>query len=247
MVSGNNFRSPAVAGSFYPADKKELLSTLKNFFSNTQRLSANRYMLKALIVPHAGYIYSGQTAAWGFAQLPKNRQDPHFILVGPSHHFAFSGLAGSSQKIWATPLGHLPQIPHIPLNDSAHKNEHCLEVQLPFLQFLYPKFSVSCLLTGQDIPELLEIPDAIYIISSDLSHYLPEKEARAKDQKTISAILDLNTDYFVRQDNVACGSVGIQKLLAMAKQNHWQAKLFCYDNSKTGNVVGYAAIGFYEI
>jgi hypothetical protein len=266
MVSGTDIRPSAVSGSFYPEDKKELSSQLKSFLKNTKEKHPNSN-IKALIVPHAGYIYSGQTAAWGYRQLPQNTRNGHFALIGPSHQYPFKGLVGSPSDFWQTPLGILKQIPakdknkHLVLDSKPHVSEHCLEVQLPFLQYLYPDqigVSISCFLTGFNVDQkesafyfLKYYPSAIFIISSDLSHYLPENIAREKDKKTIEAIVNYDSKYFFSEENAACGTGGILILMDMAKKESWKSELIYYDTSATAYgdknaVVGYAAIGFYN-
>lgn len=259
MESGNKTRKGAFAGSFYPSEKKELEEQLKSFFKKTKTVSKN---IKALIIPHAGYIYSGQVAAWGFAQFPKKTPKPHFVLIGPSHFYSFTKLAVSKKEFWQTPIGTVKHL--IPkkfgggviVSDSIHLPEHCLEVELPFLQFLYKNASVTCFLTGQkvDVSEACEylaanFPSSYFIVSSDLSHYLPEEIARKKDQRTIEAILSLNEDYFLREENAACGAEGILILMELAKREGWRGELVKYDNSATtsgdnSTVVGYGTIAF---
>lgn len=261
MANGVEIRPPAVAGTFYPGDKKGLSETIEQFFSNTKRSSDKK--IRALIIPHAGYIYSGQTAAWGYRQLGEKEKN-HFVLIGPSHSYYFPGLAASATKYWETPLGRIKQVSrpddkkNILSNDSSHLHEHCLEVQLPFLQYLYHDFSISAFLTGAEIDYnsasnffLANYPQSTFIISSDLSHYLSEKEAREKDKKTIGALLKIDLDYFKKEENTACGKEGILIGLTMAKRMGWRGKLIYYDTSATaskdtGAVVGYAAIGFYD-
>lgn len=262
MESGNNIRKPAVAGSFYPDNKEELISQLKEYFEKTKNIIIDG-KIKALIVPHAGYIYCGQTAAWGYRQLSNAFSNPHVVLIGPSHHYPFTGLASSSTNFWQTPLGRVRHIPIkkqtglISTNENFHTLEHSLEVQIPFLQHVYNNFSISCFLTGDNpnpdkVSEyfLKNYSPSIFIISSDLSHYLPEEIAKIKDKKTIEAILKMDKEYFLSEENTACGMMGILILMAMAKKNKWQSKLLYYDTSATAlgdesAVVGYAAIGFY--
>lgn len=242
-------RPPVVAGSFYPAERKELKATISNFFKNTKKVVSGK--VRAMIVPHAGWVYSGQTAAWGYQQI-RNSQQKQFVLLGPSHHEFFSGLVGSSFASWLTPLGTVPQKPfrQWPLNDSAHESEHCLEVQLPFLQYLFKDFKISCLLTGTETKLVLP-KDSILIVSSDLSHYLPQNQAQEYDRKTIKSILSNNREFLLENEDCACGRIGILMLMQLAKISNWQAKLVCYDTSATASgddsrVVGYSAIVFYE-
>jgi AmmeMemoRadiSam system protein B len=263
MVSGIDSRPPEVAGSFYPEDKKDLSYLLKKFFDGAKEIHSDK-QIKALIVPHAGYIYSGETAAWGFAQLPKQVDRQHFVLIGPSHHYPFTGLVSSSSNFWSTPLGKLRHIipsqidEQIIINSQPHMPEHCLEVELPFLQFIYgDKISISCFLTGTQVKMenaadffLRNYPSSIFIISSDLSHYLPQNQAQEKDKKTIETILKLDRNYFLTEENTACGAIGILILLSMAQKRNWQRKLIYYATSAAASkdesaVVGYASIGFY--
>lgn len=260
MESGIRIRKPAFSGSFYPESPEELTFLLDKFFENTKRFVKGD--IKALIVPHAGYIYSGQTAAFGFKQL-KVGSGKHFILIGPSHHFSFNTLVLDNNNHWETPFGKvehsIPKIKdrEIIIDSQPHIQEHCLEVEIPFLQYLFKDFSISCLLTGYgiDIKKttkcLLEtFSGSTFIISSDLSHYLPHSLAEKTDKKTIEKILDLEEEYFLNEENVACGAIGIAILLEMAKTKKWKGELIKYDTSATAShdksaVVGYASIAFH--
>lgn len=261
MVSGTKNRSPTVAGSFYPQNKKELLMCLENYFSKTKKIPFPG-KFKALIVPHAGYFYSGQTAAWAFKQIPQ-KTNQHYLLIGPSHSYSLTCLTASPNVLWETPLGKVPHLKpkttkEICFDELPHLNEHCLEVQLPFLQYLKENFSITCFLTGNLLNEqnianyfLNNYRDALLIFSSDLSHYLPEREAIKKDRQTIEAILKLDNNYLQTEDNIACGALGISLLLKMANKANWQGKLIYYDTSASASgdkdmVVGYAAIGFFQ-
>jgi len=264
MESG--IRPPAVSGSFYPAEKNELATVLSSLFAGTRVMLKNKH-IKALVVPHAGFIYSGQTASWGYRQLPQPRAHQHFILLGPSHYEYFLGVAADAAEFWETPLGQIRQrsVSGKPLRSaviapSVHALEHSLEVQLPFLQYLYQNhFSFTALLTGgnlntHDVAHDLAAhhTSSLFVISSDLSHYLHEKDAREKDKKTIEAILHLDPDYFDREENVACGQEAIKILIEMARVQKWQRQCIHYDTSASAfasgdknRVVGYAAIAFY--
>jgi len=258
-----SMRKPAVSGSFYPSGKEELLLVLRNFFGKARRVVPQGCKIRALVVPHAGYVYSGQTAAWGYAQLPKQK-GLHFVLVGPSHEFPFEGLCVSQSFLWETPLEKSRQKVYqaekslVILNNSVHTSEHSLEVQLPFLQYRYGRdFSFSAFLTGIKVDRekaanyfLRWFGRSIFIFSSDLSHYLPKKEALKKDSRTIKAILRSDKKYFEDEENAACGAVGIGILLEMAKKENWKAKQIFSDTSATVSddesaVVGYGAIVFY--
>ena len=200
---------------FYPENADVLRSDLRQYFDMAKPISFGTAQdksgidtgkIKALIVPHAGYVYSGQTAAWGYAQISNIKYKisnikikPDFILIGPTHNFYFEGIAGNDFTVWETPLGnvsHLAPVRDFRIMNDAFIPEHSVEVQLPFLQYLFKEFSVSCFLTGQDIDYgktaeslIKNYPSSIFIFSSDMSHYLPQEEAEIKDKKTIDAIL----------------------------------------------------------
>lgn len=262
MESGNDIRLPTVAGTFYTDDKKELIKQLDEFFGYTKRVITNK-KIKALIVPHAGYIYSGLTASWGYKQLPQKNDNNHFVLIGPSHHYRFEDLVASQNKSWQTPLGKVQH--NLPKDDKVisignlpHSTEHSLEVQLPFLQYLYKDFSITSFLTGfpvnfESAADYLtkNYSNPIYIISSDLSHYLPYETAREADKKTIGAILKSDINYLLGNENIACGIMSINIILSVAQKKGWKSKLVYYDTSATESkdtsaVVGYASICFYE-
>lgn len=255
----NGIRIPAVAGRFYPEDKVELNNTLSMLFKNTEGEKSTS-KLKALIVPHAGYVYSGKTAAKGLSKIDA-QQNEHYLIIGPSHYVAFKGISGSSLTYWETPLGDVEQIvsKSFVFNDNAHQFEHSIEVELPFLQYLheYSNFMITSLLTGFNVDVsksvdmiMKEFPDSILIISTDLSHFLSQEEAQQIDKNTIDAILSLDVGYFEAKDNVACGKSGIEILIELAKRSNLKLELIDYRTSydasgDLSSVVGYAAIGFY--
>jgi len=259
----HTLRKPFVAGLFYPYDKEILRSQIAHFLSGVKLFDTKHYP-KLIIVPHAGYDYSGHTAAWGYKQLDNICDySRHFVVIGPSHQKIFDGVAGSSNNYWRTPLGeysHHP--PHalsdIHIDDDAHRKEHSIEVQIPFLQTIAPSGSMTCLVTGDNAhtkhiaSALNEVyADSVYIISSDLSHYLHLDQAHAQDKKTIDAIMRFDKTYLVNTQNCACGVTGILIGLALARLNNWRPILLSYDTSAsaygdTTKVVGYASFGFYE-
>lgn len=267
MVPG--IRPAAVTGSFYPENRDELLKTLDKYYCKT--VAINNKPLKALIVPHAGYDYSGQTAAWGFKQFSnsnfqfsKRNSNPNFVLIGPSHNYFLEGVVGCSFKSWQTPLGSTKQLPpvktadYVSVQNDPFIPEHCLEVQLPFLQYMIKSdFSFSGFLTGPTVDYLKAVNyfgenynQSVFIISSDLSHYLPFAEAEKTDRRTIDAIIKGDIDYIMEKDNVACGAMGIAIIMEMARKQNWRSELIRYDTSATASgdklrVVGYTAIGFY--
>jgi len=247
-------REPAVAGLFYPAEPGELRGMIKAFLTEAKPGPHP----KALIAPHAGYIYSGPVAASGYARI-----DPQglsrVVLIGPSHRVPLRGLAGSSASAWRTPLGEVPaECPDfIPVNDAAHALEHSLEVHLPFLQSVLGGFTLVPLITGDasadEVAEVLERlwggPETLVVISSDLSHYEDYSTACKVDAAATAAILAL--DERGLDEESACGRVPICGLLRFAKRNGLRAERVDLRNSgdtagPRDQVVGYGAYAFYE-
>lgn len=246
--SGNILRKPAVAGVFYPLDRKELQRTVDSFLANTE---PSRQTPKALIVPHAGYIYSGEVAAAGFGKL-KGAPIQNIILMGPSHHAFISGSATSATP-WLTPLGEVQMspFPGLPINEESFDQEHSLEVHLPFLQTVLPEATIQPILVGDEEPEnlattiLAAMNDSLIVASSDLSHFLSYQKARTIDHKSIETILQLNP----KGSLDACGELGIRALMLIARKKKWTPSLIMARNSgdvvpdKT-SVVGYASFEF---
>ncbi len=249
-----NVRLPAVAGMFYPADPGELRRMIEDF------LSAAKPGLhpKAIIAPHAGYVYSGPIAASAYKRIDPEKIS-RVVLIGPSHRVPLRGLAGSSASFWRTPLGDVPvECPaFVPANDAAHEQEHSLEVQVPFLQMVLSRFTLIPLVVGEavteEVAEVLEKcwggSETLIVISSDLSHYENYKTAREMDTAAAKAILAMDErglDY----DN-ACGLVPVCGLLHLAKQEKMRAELVDLRNSgdtagSRDQVVGYGVFAFYE-
>ncbi len=255
-------RPPAVAGTFYPSDRLQLSQEVAEFLA-----SAHPPMLvpKALIVPHAGYVYSGAVAASGYATLrdvaPSIRR---VVLLGPAHRVSLRGLALPEAEAFDTPLGrimldaqairaiaHLPQVSR---NAEAHAREHSLEVQLPFLQSVLRDFTLLPLAVGMATPaEVAEVLDAVWggdetliVISSDLSHFLPYAAAKFVDGKTVDAILTLREPIGPEQ---ACGGTPISGLIIAARKHHLTPNLLDLRNSgdtagSNASVVGYASFAF---
>ncbi len=257
-------RSPIAAGSFYPADPKDLKEMVQMFLQEAteKQLSGS---IKAIIVPHAGYVYSGLVAASAY-KLIQNKSYSRIILLGPSHYAAFEGLATSPADIWETPLGKVKSLkktdfPQDEINilesSSIHQPEHCLEVQLPFLQTVLKNFKIFPILMGDISPEkiaefslLLLDKQSLLVVSSDLSHYLPYQEAKEIDKATIDAILQQDLANFQKYGE-ACGKMPIMSLMHLALQQHWQPHLLKALNSGdiTGDqtkVVGYASFAYSE-
>lgn len=261
-----NIRPAAVAGLFYPASSDELVQMVNNELS--QVILKSEHHPLALIVPHAGYIYSGAIAASVFKYLQNFRSTiKRVLLIGPSHRVAFHGLALSNADFFQTPLGSvnidkhgqekLLNIPDIQLLDQAHANEHSLEVQLPFLQHVLDDFSLipivaghaSAELVAQAIDTIWDGAETLVVISSDLSHYHDYKTAQQLDNATSKAIVNL--DYSTIASANACGYVGVNGLLLFAKNRHLKASIIDVRNSgdtagdKT-SVVGYGSYLFEE-
>jgi len=259
-------RSAAVADLFYPANSKELEALVsRNLKEASAALPASLGTLKAVIVPHAGYIYSGQTAAFAFASMvPTEIQ--RIVLLGPSHRVAFYGMAVPDCDAFETPLG-LVQIdpelmqkalthPDVQINATAHAQEHSLEVQLPFLQLVLDQFRLLPICIGSveadAVAELIESfwydDTTLFVISSDLSHFHSYQEANSIDQLSIDMILQQQSGFNHQQ---ACGATGINALLKVADRHHLKAQLLDYRNSGDSagdkeSVVGYTSIAFYS-
>jgi AmmeMemoRadiSam system protein B len=218
---------------------------------------------KALIVPHAGYIYSGPVAASAYRLLrPIARDIRRVLLLGPAHRLAFSGIACSSAKAFRTPLGDVPQekswldriktLSFVQNLDQAFTQEHCLEVQLPFLQRILSNFSCLPLLVGHANPEqvsqVLEVaindPQAMIIVTTDLSHYHSHPDAEVLDARTNDHILNL--DHASIKQEHACGRHPLSGLLLQASIQGWRPRLLDLRNSgdtsgSKDRVVGYGA------
>ena len=185
-------RPPAVAGRFYPAEAERLEAQVKQYLNAAAAPEdcLDPPLVKAIIAPHAGYVYSGPIAASAYVHLAcSDVPIRRFILLGPAHFAPVRGLALSSAPAFDTPLGRVPvddearaaalALPGVEVDDIAHRPEHCLEVQLPFLQTLFPDFTIVPLLVGDTTPEEVAVvlerlrdgPETRIVISSDLSHY----------------------------------------------------------------------------
>lgn len=259
-------RPPAVAGLFYPAAPDELGNAVDHLLAAVPPASTFQ-LPKALIVPHAGYIYSGVTAAFAYAPLARHADCiKRIILLGPCHRVAVRGLAIPTVSAFATPLGTVPlddellarisSFPQIVRSDAAHAQEHALEVQLPFLQRVLPHFILTPLAIGAATPyevaEIIEqmwnVPDTLFVISSDLSHFHAYEEAQRRDRLSVNDILHLHglTDH-----EQACGATPINGLLEVARRRGLIPQLLDLRNSgdtagDKQRVVGYASIAFLE-
>ncbi len=257
-------RRGACAGRFYPGDPAELRAQVASHLAKARVVSGR--LPKAIIAPHAGYMYSGPVAGSAYARLAAgDGLIRRVILVGPSHYERFPGLAASSADYFATPLGLVEldkaataralSLPEVTVFDAAHRPEHCLEVQLPFLQTVLGKFTVVPLLVAsgsdQEVCDVLASlwggPETCVIISSDLSHYLPYAVAQEMDEVTTQMIEALDADGL--QEDQACGCTPIRGLLRAARLNRLRCQTLDVRNSgdsagSRDRVVGYGAYAF---
>jgi AmmeMemoRadiSam system protein B/AmmeMemoRadiSam system protein A len=262
-------RQPVRAGSFYPSDPRELRNLIDRLAQNaqsTQQDVPDRRSLRALILPHAGYPYSGPTAAHAARVLSEN-QFKTVLLMGPDHFVGFRSAAVPAVQAFQTPLGKIELHPaaadllkqpelFVPL-PPADDREHSLEVVLPFLQAFLKSFQLIPVVVGRaDVDRLatallpLVDRETLVVISSDLSHFLPYAEAHAKDRRTIDAILARDRRVLVQDATSACGAHPLAILLTMADRFGWRPVLLNYLNSgdtagDRTRVVGYAAIAFF--
>ncbi|MCU0857556.1 MAG: AmmeMemoRadiSam system protein B, partial [Pontiellaceae bacterium] len=227
-------RGPAVSGLFYPADPEMLRRMIEDFLAQAKPGPHP----KAVIVPHAGYIYSGPVAACAYARI-NPAGISRVVLAGPSHRVPLRGLAASGASVWRTPLGGVPaEAPEgVPVNDAAHELEHSLEVQVPFLQTVLGEFTLIPLIAGAaeavEVAEVLDKlwggPETLVVISSDLSHYENYETACAMDRAAAEAILTLDVRRL--DDDNACGRVPVCGLLYLAKQKGLRTELVDLRNS----------------
>lgn len=227
-------RLPAVAGRFYPADESSLRGMVEGLLQEVPEAAPKATAPKALIAPHAGYVYSGPVAASIYARLlPFRDQYRRVVLLGPAHRYPFRGLAASSAVAFKTPMGqilldaaamaHALELPLVRLLDQAHEGEHSLEVHLPFLQAVLGEFQLVPLLVGDALPEevatvLEELwggEETLVVVSSDLSHFLPHGQAVALDEATASAIEAFRPEKIAPDQ--ACGRIPMGGLLLQAR------------------------------
>jgi MEMO1 family protein len=260
-------RPAAVAGSFYPAAAAQLQTQIAEFLGSNGEAGSGP-VPKALIAPHAGYIYSGPIAAAAYARLaPARRRITRVVLLGPSHFVGFRGLAASSAEGWQTPLGTVPidravvtrliETKLAGVLDAAHAREHSLEVQIPFLQHALGGFALVPIVAGDAPPEVVAaLLDAIWggietliVISTDLSHYLDYRSCQEIDSRTAWAIERFDWDAL--GSDSACGRVPVRGLLAAAKRRGMSiARLDLRNSGDTAGprdrVVGYGSWALFE-
>jgi AmmeMemoRadiSam system protein B len=257
-------RSPAVAGTFYPGDPRALAAAVDGLLRAAG--AAEGPAPKAIVVPHAGYAYSGAIAARAFAALGAAAgRIRRVVLLGPAHRVPLRGMAVPAAERFATPLGTVP-IDHeaaaqagVPTSEPAHRLEHSLEVEVPFLQRLLSSgFTLVPVVVGDTTPaevgRVLEAlwngPETLVVVSSDLSHYLPYDIARATDAETARIVLALDVDGL--SHDRACGASPLTGLLWVARRKGLRPVLLDLRNSgdtsgdHDGGVVGYGAFAFHE-
>lgn len=251
-------REPVFAGSFYPAENDAVVELLHKFYNNSKDVKTGFYnnfnckILHGLIVPHAGWVYSGKTAFLAY-QLLKKCKPEKIALLGPSHRQSFQGAVADNHELWETPLGVCSIIndEHFEVNRNVHAREHSLEVQMPFIYHFLPSVKILPLVVGEMTGTLskhyarqLWEENYFLIISTDLSHFYPLEVAKQKDAKTIENIEEV-------QENgvVACGINPLRIAFAFMHEHGFTPHLIDYSTSAeasgdTTSVVGYASFWF---
>jgi AmmeMemoRadiSam system protein B len=277
-------RLPCQAGAFYEGTAQSLRLQIENCFLSSLGLGklpevskTGLKRLVGLICPHAGYMFSGPVAAHAYYQLALDGKPDTVVLLGPNHTGYGSALATMNEGVWRTPLGDVEvdsqtanQIVHesriVDIDESAQKEEHSIEVQLPFLQYLYGsefKIVPICFLmqdlasareAGQAVAKTIAGKNAVIIASSDMTHYESHSKAEKQDRLALKAVEALDEARFfsiIEEHNItACGYGPIVALITAAKVlGAKEAKLLCYKTSGDvigdySSVVGYAAMSF---
>jgi len=265
-------RLPAVSGVFYPKEPDILLSMVEKMlaeaFAKTPLAVKSRGRPCALIVPHAGLVYSGPVAASAYCLLNKPNPPPkRVVLLGPSHRIFFRGIATSTATSFGTPLGDIPldrslveqieTLPGVDAYDPAHTQEHSIELQLPFLKVQLDQVPIIPLVAGESsamdvaqvIRTVLSLPETLIVISTDLSHYLPSDQAHFLDAGTASAII--SQEYHPVDNQMACGSQPLNGFLMAAHEAGLKGELLDLRNSgdtagPKNEVVGYGSFAFWS-
>jgi len=251
-------RKPAVAGAFYPGDEENLAYMIEGDLKVCKKPSI-KGEVKAVIVPHAGYIYSGVVAAAGY-NLIKSSDAKKVLLLGPSHYVPFKGAAVPESNIWETPLGNV-KVKKLPMSDlivedeAPFVEEHSLEVQVPFLQKVMKDFTLYPLCLGEvdtealakELKDFASQDDVLIVVSSDLSHFYTYDEAKELDDQANKYFPTLNIEK--AGDVEACGIKGVMTLLHLAEMLGLKGHFIDYKNSgDTGGdktrVVGYGCYAF---
>jgi len=274
-------RKPAVAGSFYPAKKDELLQMIERCFMHSygpgkKPPASNGKKIIGMVCPHAGYMYSGPVAAHSYYEASSLKADL-IVMIGPNHYGIGSGIATMKEGSWETPLGFVDvnintaaQVVKssgiVDFDDAAHSEDHCLEVQLPMLQYIYKhRFEILPIIlwmqdretavdVGKAIAEIAKDKNVLLIASSDFTHYEPNEQAHRKDNELIKTILELDVSRYYtvleRLNVTACGYGAIASIMTAAKiLGAMKGELLKYATSgdiagDKSSVVGYASILF---
>jgi hypothetical protein len=266
-TGGAKIRAPAVAGVFYPEDRQKLEETVRHLLASVRARGLTG--VRAVIAPHAGYRYSGGVAAHSFKALSNLPEERYTVyLMGPAHYVPVYGVGLSRAHLFETPLGNVPVArarveqllalhEQYQTVEAAHKPEHCLEVELPFLQILFSDFQIVPMLfdqaadpvaAAQDLSEIMRADArSLIVVSSDLSHYHPYERAVQLDQRFLNAVV--NGDIQAARAGEACGLLPILCLMEIARALGWTAHLLEYRNSGDAGgsrkeVVGYGAVAF---
>lgn len=259
-------RPAAVAGLFYPGSAHELRPLVEQYLE-IDAVSRPTPIAKAVIAPHAGYVYSGPVAGTAFRCFAQDTAKiRRIVLIGPAHRVLVKGLALPRKAAFETPLGSVPvdttlfaaiaDLPQVSISEAAHAQEHCLEVELPFLQVLLGEFSILPLLasdiSASDMADVLERvwggEETRFVVSSDLSHYLTYETAQDIDRETAHQVVDMHGHI---AEHRACGAVAINGLLEAARRRGLMPKVLDLRNSgdtagDRSRVVGYGAFAFVE-
>ena len=260
-------RPAAVAGAFYPADPRALASELRQMLDDVEALEPRLGFPKAVIAPHAGYIYSGPVAAYAYDALtPARGIVKRVVLLGPVHRVPVRGLALPDAEAFETPLGRVPidvaacaalaGLPQVVVSAAAHAHEHSLEVQLPFLQRVLGDFTLVPLAVGDasigEVSAVIERlwggPETLIVVSTDMSHYHAYRDACRVDAETLARIETFATD--IRHEQ-ACGATPLNGLLGVARARGMTLRrlMACNSGDTAGGrdrVVGYSAFALYE-
>lgn len=264
-MEAQTVRQPAVAGSFYPNDPEPLRAMVRQLLNAAPPASGPPPC--AMVVPHAGYIYSGYTAACGYRNLPAaSAEEPlRVFLLSPSHRVALTGVSVGNYSAYRTPLGdvtidqemveRLAALPDVSRDTASHQQEHALEVHLPFLQERVGHFKLVPIIFGRisgghlaDMVSRFWQPGDLLLASTDLSHFHTYEEARRLDAQCLEAMETINPHAMSKTE--ACGNIGVCALLEMARRNRWRSVLSDYRTSGDtaggkDRVVGYVSYLFY--
>ena len=258
-------RHPAVAGQFYPGDPEQVRKMVQRYISEAT-LPQDLGTVRAVIAPHAGYIYSGPTAGYAFKALTELPEKEWTVfLLGPAHRVYFQGVALGNYSAFRTPLGSVPvaterieeMLARSPLYiraPEAHAHEHCLEVEIPFLQVALPRFRLVPMLFGEVDPRQVGAElaahlgeDDLIVVSTDLSHYHPYDRARRLDNALLDALMA--GDEMGVLSGEACGRAPVVTLMSVARHKGWKPRLLDYRTSgdtagDKWQVVGYVSVAY---